>query len=146
MKKLICVRYGEHENGRLNEEGKKMMLLVSEKLRPILENKKTAIICAKVPRAIEGAEIIAKNLNTDSVQSFQELYAALEEDIEINLGTAKSVIEKVSEGNDIIIAVISREYIEALPNYLLGIEEKVELNRGEALVLDSEAKTITYIK
>lgn len=139
--KLILVRYGEHENGHLNDVGKQSMILVGKKLKPIIERKNISIICAKIPRAIESAEIISKNLGILSVKDFTELYAS--EESSINLEKALEIINSVGVGSDIVIAIISREYIEALPGYILGKEiDKLSVSRGEFLMLDYDKKDI----
>ncbi len=149
MDKLVLVRYGESTNGHLNEQGMQTMVLTAKRLRYLAENQSACIICAKIPRAIESAKIISKNLNISGIQSFEELYAA--EDVPIFLDTAIKIINSVGEKYDVIIAVISREYIEALPNHILqglGSQKTTEthLNRGEALVIDYKTKKINYLK
>lgn len=148
MNRLILVRYGEHTDGHLSEEGKQTMVLVSEKLKPFVQNEKVCIICAKVPRAIESAEVISTSLNVSPVRSFEELYAAEEDGVSIDLETANKVMNEAGAECDIVIAVVSREYIEALPNYILqslGVQKTGEtrLERGEVLVLDYDKKDIT---
>lgn len=146
--KVIFIRYGEHTDGHLSEQGRRTMMLISEHLKLFVQKQKVSIICADVPRAIESADVVSKNLNIFPVNSFKELYAAPEHGIATNLETAAKIIYSLGKENDIVIAVISREYIEDIPGYILstlGVEkvEKIRLNRGEALVLDYNNKTIT---
>jgi len=149
MNKLIFVRYGEHEGGHLNEVGIKAMILVAEKLKHILQNADAGIICAEVPRAIEGAHIISEALNVPPAKHFAELYAV--EDTPIHLTKAAEVIDSAGGECDVLIAVVSREYIETLPNFILqslGVEKPIEthLERGEVLILDYDKKEITYLR
>ena len=149
--KLILIRYGEHENGHLNELGKQTMISTAQRLNPIVENKNTCIVSAKVPRAIESAQIIKEYLHLPTAQSFSELYAAEEEGIYVNLESAVKIINSLGEKYAIVITVTSREYIETLPSYILknlGSQTitKTRLNRGEIIVLDYDRKDITYIK
>ena len=151
MKKLILVRYGEHKDGHLNEQGAQAMVLVAEKLRYIVKNQNVSIISAKVDRAIESADTISKYLNISPIQAFSELYAAEEDGVVADLGTAMKTINSVGEKCDVIIAVVSKEYIEALPGHILkslGSKKTVEthLNRGEILVLDYNTKDISYLR
>ncbi len=139
MNTLVLVRYGEHENGHLNESGKNAMILVGEKLKSLFDNKNIGIVCAQVPRAIESAQIISKCLGIFSVQNFTELYA--EEGRSVNLEKVKEVLDSVGGKRDVLIAVVSREYIETLPNFILqnlGVQKTIEthLERGEFLILD----------
>lgn len=140
--KLILVRYGEHTDGYLNDRGKQTMKLVAERLRSSVQEK-TAIICAKIPRAIEGAEILAQEFGLGPVQSFSELYAAPEDGIEVNLNVALGVINAIANNTDVVIAIISREYIEALSRHF-GLKEK-NLNRGEFLVINYKQGDKNYI-
>lgn len=149
MNKLILVRYGEHTDGHLNEVGIKAMVLVAEKLKHLLENVNAGIICAEVPRAIEGAHIISETLNVPPAKHFPELYAS--EDAPIHLNKAVEMVDSAGGEHDVLIAVISREYIEALPNYILqglGVEKPIEthLERGEILILDYNKKDIVYLR
>ncbi len=149
MNKLVFVRYGEHENGDLNESGKEAMILIGEKLKSVVEGRNTSIICAEILRAVESAEIIAKNLNLSLVRHFTELYAS--EDVPVNLEKALEVINSEGKECDLLIAVVSREYIETLPNYILqslGVQNTVEthLKRGEILILDYNKKDIIYLR
>lgn len=151
MNKLILVRYGEHEGGHLTEQGKQAMLLAVEKIKSFVQNKNACVVAAKINRAVESAKIISKNLNVPMAGEFSELYAAQEEGVAVNLDAATLVIHSVGERCYILIAVVSREYIETLPNHILRslrAQEVLEthLNRGEALVLDYEAKKVTYLK
>lgn len=149
MKKIIFVRYGEKENGQLSQKGIETMTLTAEKLKPIIQNQNTHIICADIDRAISSAEIISKHLNILFVKNFSELYASDEKNIFPNIEIATEIINLEGKKCDILIAVISREYIETLPNYILktlGSKEIVEthLNRGEALILDYDMKGILF--
>ncbi len=151
MEKLLLVRYGEHEDGHLSIEGMKMMISVSEKIKSLIKDEIFCVISADIDRAIESAKIISKQLGTNSVQTFHELYAAEESGIAVNLEAALKVINSAGEKCDMLIAVVSREYIESLPNYILhnlGSKESIEthLNRGEVLVLDYDTKNITYLR
>jgi phosphohistidine phosphatase SixA len=150
MKKLALVRYGEHENGHLNEKGTQVMILTSEQLKSLIQSENACIISAKIPRASESAEILSRHLNVFPVQTFSELYAEEEEGHLPDLDTATKLINSIGEKYDIVIAVVSREYIETLPNHILkslGVEKttKTHLSRGEILVLDYDAKNIEYL-
>ncbi len=112
--KLILVRYGEHENGHLNESGKKTMLSVAKKLEDLVKDKKCCVVCAKIFRAIESAEIIGKSLGFEHVKSFKEFYAAGEDNVPVNLDRARKVLNDLKKDYDVVIAIISREYIEEL--------------------------------
>ena len=149
MNKLILVRYGEHEGGHLNEVGTKAMVLVAEKLKPLLQNADASIVCAEIPRAVESAHIISEALNISPAKHFAQLYAS--EDAPIYLTKAGEVIDSAGGECDVLIAVISREYIQTLPNYILqslGVEKPIEthLERGEVLILDYGKKEITYLR
>ena len=149
--KLFLVRYGEHVNGHLNKKGKQTMILASKLLQPLIQNEKACILCANTTRAIESAEVISKYLKKFPVQDFQELYAAKEDGVNVDLEAAVKVINSAGIANSLVIAVVSREYIETLPDYILrkfGFQEahKVDLARGEILVLDYNKKNITYLK
>ena len=149
--KIIFTRYGEWENGHLNERGLKTMTGVAEKLKPIVHNQTFRIICANIPRAIESAEILAKSLNASQfVESFSELYAAEEDGVLPDVEPAEKILKLVSENQQTVIAVISREYIEVLPNHILnslGIKEvqKTSLDRGQILVLYYDTESISYL-
>jgi hypothetical protein len=151
MKKLALVRYGEHENGHLNKKGTQTMISTSERLKTLVQNKNACIVSAKIPRAIESAEILSKNLNIFPVQNFLELYAEEEEGHLPDLDMATKLIHSIGEKYDVVMAVVSREYIETLPNHILkslGVEKTTEthLSRGEILVLDYDTKDIIYLR
>jgi len=131
--KIILVRYGEHAGGHLNDRGKESMKLASERIKPFVQEKSVSIICANIPRAIESAEIIARELNIKSIQNFTELYAAEESGVGINLDAALKIVNAVGQDKDVIVAVISKEYIQALSRHF-G-KSDVILNRGEILAL-----------
>lgn len=149
MKKLILVRYGNWENGHLNEEGKQTMADTAQKLEPFVVGS-FIIIAGAVDRAIESANIIAKHFTLPPVQSFPELYAAEEDGNLPDLTAATNVITQLGSQYDTVIAVVSREYIESLPAHILhnvlSLEtptEPTNLDRGELLVLDFETQTVT---
>ena len=149
MNKLILVRYGEHTDGHLNEIGIKAMVLVAQKLKPLLENVNVGIVCAQVPRAIESAHIISEALNVGPVEHVAELYAS--EDVPVHLNKAVEAVDAAGGECDVLVAVVSREYIETLPNYILqslGVEKPIEthLERGEVLLLDYNKKDVTYLR
>ena len=124
--KLILVRYGGHENGRLNEEGKETMLSVAEKLKTLVENKKCCVVCADVARAVESGKIISDNLGLE-IKPFLEFYAAPEDNIVVDVDKAKNILDLLDREYEVVIAVISREYIEKLSGK--------NLQRGEFIVL-----------
>lgn len=151
MKKVIFIRYGEHENGHLNEQGKQTMISAVEKIKPFTQGQNACIIAARVDRAVESAEIISENLNLSAAKIFSELYAAEEEGINVDLNAAVKVLNSTGKNYDIIIVIASREYIETLPNHILkslGIQKAIEthLDRGEVLVLDYNKKEVSHLK
>lgn len=152
MKKLIFVRYGAYDfDEHLNDYGKQSMISVAEKIKPFVKNENTCIVSAKIPRAIESALIISEYLDIFPVKSFLELYAADEINIFPDPDKAIKIINSEGEKYNIVIAVISREYIETLPNYILESlgskkeEKEIHLNGGQALILDYETKSLTYL-
>lgn len=149
--KLFLVRYGEHTDGHLNEQGRQTMALASERLKSFVVGQTVCLACANVPRAVESAEIISENLKVFPVQKFKDLYAAQENGVDINLEAAFTIISSLFKENSLVIAVVSREYIEALPSYILnslGVKETIEthLDRGEALMIDYEKKEMNYLR
>ena len=151
MKKLLLVRYGDHENGYLNEQGAQKMVLAAEKVKTIVQKQSVQVISAKTPRAVESAEIISKYLNLSQVQTFSELYVAEESGVDINIDEAMKVVDSIGKQYDVVIAVVSREYIETLPGRILknlGSKKTIEthLNRGEILILDYTSKDINYLR
>lgn len=126
--KLILVRYGTHENGHLNEQGKKNMIDAVKLLKPFVVNKKACLISANIPRAIESAEIISEKLENLSIKPFNEFYAAEEEGIKVDIDKARNILNSLINDFEVVIAVISREYIEKLSDK--------NLERGEISVLE----------
>ena len=147
MEKIIFIRYGEHTNGHLNDQGRETMRMVAGKLKPIIQDSMASIVCAKVIRAEEGAAELSRIMNLQTPISFDEFYSAEEDGKLPNIPTAATLINNLGEGVDSLIVVASREYIEQLPSYILMSEnnEVTNLDRGEILVIDLENRTVNKI-
>lgn len=126
--KLVLVRYGEYENGHLTEQGKETMIKASDLLKILVKNKKTCVVSASIPRAIESSKVISENLKISSVKIFDEFYAAEEAGIKVDIDKAKNILDLLSREFEVVIAIISREYIEKLSGK--------SLQRGEIFLLD----------
>ena len=89
---LILVRYGDYTDRHLNKKGEKQMTLASERLKSLIPNKKVIIICANTPRVIESAKVIEKYLQLSPTQALSKLYAAIEDDIKVDIEKANQTI------------------------------------------------------
>jgi len=92
MEQLILIRYGEHKDGHLSEQGTQTMRRAADSLLRVNLDK-VRLLAANTPRAIESARIIASSLSVE-VEVFDELYAA-EED-----GKLPNRVESSSEAWD----------------------------------------------
>ncbi|MEK7649755.1 MAG: hypothetical protein AAB367_02235 [Patescibacteria group bacterium] len=141
---IIFIRYGEWENAHINERGKKTMLSVAHKLEKFIHKPNASIIVADIPRAIESAAILSKELQLPEAKRTSELFAEEESGNLPNIEKAASVVLSASEHKNILIVIASREYLELLPNYILEKRnsEKASVQRGEILIVDIETNTL----
>lgn len=144
MKKIILVRYGQHENGHLAQEGRNIMEHAAEKLKVATMDTKVKLLSAPIPRATESAAIIASVLGVP-VETAPQLYAAEEDGALPDCTKATGLLNALGEECEIIVAVVSREYIETLPSFILNKDLETHLDRGECLVIDLEGEGISYL-
>lgn len=145
MKELILIRYGEHTDGHLNDQGRETMGMVAEKIKPVIEGKKVLIVCAKVVRAEEGALVLSQLIGVPSPSSYDELYSAEEDGKLPDVPIAAELINRLGEDVDVLIVIASREYIEQLPSYILNGGEPTNLDRGEVLVIDFDSQSMNKL-
>ncbi len=145
--RIIFVRYGEYDNGHINQSGRETMLSIAHRLESYIANHKVNIVVADVPRAIESADILCKELHLPKAQPFKELFAEEENGRLPDIETAASVVFSAAKQKDTLIVIASREYLELLPKYILNGENsvKTEIKRGEMLIVDYELRNVSYL-
>lgn len=144
MQKLILVRYGSYHNEHISEEGRDEMEKLAQRLSNLLKGKRTAIIAANIDRAQESAKMLIAHLGlNERLDTFNELYAAEEEERSSDLERASHLLLSYGADFDFLIAVVSREYIEQLPSYFIAHvlnltkdPPAISLERGEAVIID----------
>jgi hypothetical protein len=144
MKKLVLVRYGQYVDSHLTDEGMRTMERIAQVIKFALVGASARVVAAEVPRAIESARVVVRELGISSVDSFPQLYAAEEAGRLPMVQEALVLLRSFPE--DVVVAIISREYIEPISQSLLGAKEVFRLERGEALIIDLVVKKATYLK
>ena len=144
MKRLILVRYGQYESGHLTAEGISTMEKAASRFGSIATGT-NRLLAANTPRAVESAAVLAPVLETQ-VEPLDELYAAEEDGRLPDSAHAWQLLQSLGEDCDTLVAVVSREYIEDLPSLILDQKVQISLDRGQCLVIDLNAKTISYLR
>lgn len=109
------------------------MLSVASKIRPQTSGR-VRIVSAKVPRALESAQVLEEFFNTKSAETFSEFYAAPEDSIFADVPRALNLVESLVKASDTLIVVASKEYVEALAEVFLKVSTKVA--RAEFVAID----------
>lgn len=133
---LIVVRHGNYNRGgkeELNEEGRSSIKQLTNRLKSLIQGKKTIILSSTIPRAFESATIIGEGLGVD-IEGYDILWSD-DNHIE-NLPAIFNLIESHAE-SDVIIVVTHCEYTEYLPLYFgeKYLNRKSQ-NRLRSFVLD----------
>ncbi len=144
MNKLILVRYGEHSDGHLNDQGKETLNTIAGKLKPLIGEGSAQVVSAKVVRAEESGELLSQLLGLPKSTSYNEFYSAEEDAILPNVSVAADKVNTLGKDFDTLIAIASREYIEQLPSHILNENEigRTDLDRGEVLVIDYDKQSL----
>lgn len=146
MEKLILARHGEFDpdTSVLNQRGIEQANALAHALKRYV-SQEIVLLSSTGPRAIETAEIIAKNLGLTTM-AYEELGSTIRGQEKANYPAALEII--IKQTKPVVVVVTKGEFIKDFFDYFgreklsIGFpEQKVE--KGSALVLDYVHKRLS---
>lgn len=148
MDLLIIVRHGTYgPGGRLNDDGRRQMSDIAEKLETLVTNKRIIVLSSTADRAFEGAKIISGALSAP-LEKHKILWS--ESCHPENFPGLLEMIRTRQNEADCFILITHLEYVTNFPRYFAKQEWGVEVpymnvSKGEAVVLHHAQQNYTRI-
>lgn len=150
MQNLAIIRHGDYgSDDRIDQDGKRQMLRLSEKLEPVIHGGTTVILSSTAPRALDSAAVLAEALGGIPVEQHPLLWSdnRHREDVPAALKLLASAGDQANS----ILVVTHLEYTEELPARFSQERQwpiplrYSEIRKGCAVLLDCVGKTAQYL-
>jgi phosphohistidine phosphatase SixA len=157
MKLLILVRHGERgDDYHIGEKGRLQISALGVNLKRIIDGMKVKILSSSALRAVDSAEILARQFGVKEFMRHDLLWSGTDKKIDPRFPGDEQYQELVEllqadDGCDVVIVVTHLEFTEDFPfyygmNVLKGVSFPYsEIPNGTAWMIDVVEKTCRHI-
>ena len=148
MERLVLIRHGSYadEDERINDDGRKQMTLLAERLRE-LNGSSVLLLSSTAPRALDSAEVLSGLLEIPI-----EEHAILWSDIDhpMNFKKTLDLIRESGGRAQTLLVVTHLDYAKYFPGYFAQEEWAISIRsfdvwKGQAVILDCIQKTVQLL-